>query len=426
MAKLPSLPAGGKSVLRVGVCADMLIGWAGGADLLVMTLRAMHAAEPANKVVLLVPGTPLAEPKLTWKALHFATKDAVKALIGRKRTKYSPEIAQSLAASELIGRIRAHIPTLEVRYMAGLDDGLSLAASELGLDAIYMAMRLPSPRPDCALVGYVPDYQHRHLPRLFSAKEFKLRDKTYGRLISDSDAMVMNARTVAEDILRFTNGRIPSLHALPFTPSLNPEWLQNRPELLAPYAISNPYFIVCNQFWAHKDHLTAFRAMAEPALRRKDALMICTGSTIDYRDPTYFRRLEAEVANLGINSRIRFLGHVPKRDQIELLKHAVGLVQPTLFEGGPGGGSTYEAVALGQRVFLSDIPVNREVDEGDVRFFPQGNHTALSELMSNSLDESPNVMKPSEMVAKSDARLSRYGQGCWDSIRAAVVARNSR
>lgn len=349
----------------------------------------------------------------------------MKALIGRPRLKQNPEASQADAAEELVVRIRRFAPELEVRYSAGLDAGLAQAADDLRLDAVCLAMRLPEPRPDCALVGYVPDYQHRHLPHLFSANELAERDEVFGRLVAGSDAMVMNARAVADDMRRFTPGALPGLHALPFAPNLDPEWLRARPELLAPYAIAGPYFIVCNQFWMHKDHLTAFRAMAEIAGRHPEVSLVCTGGTSDYRDPGYFGKLEAEAAKLGLGTRLRFLGHIPKRDQIELLKHAAALVQPTLFEGGPGGGATYEAVALGQRVLLSDLPVNREIDGGDVRFFPAQDHLALAKLMSAILDEAPPVHECSSLVAKSEARLLRNGEAIWKAVADAVAFRRS-
>jgi glycosyltransferase involved in cell wall biosynthesis len=317
-------------------------------------------------------------------------------------------------------------PDIEVRYSAGLDDGLALAAADLRLDAVYLAMRLPKPRPDCALVGYVPDYQHRHLPHLFSSKELAERDEVFGRLVAGSDAMVMNAKAVAEDMRRFTPEPLPGLHVLPFSPNLNPEWLQDRPELLTSYGVEGPYFIICNQFWMHKDHLTAFRAMAEIVRSRTGVSLVCTGGTTDYRDPTYFGKLKAEAAKLGLESQLRFLGHIPKRDQIELLKHAVALVQPTLFEGGPGGGSTYEAVALGQRVLLSDLPVNLEVDGGDVRFFPCGDYLALARLMATVLDEAPKQRDPAALSENSEARLRRNGEAIWASIDSAITARQGR
>jgi glycosyltransferase involved in cell wall biosynthesis len=104
----------------------------------------------------------------------------------------------------------------------------------------------------------------------------------------------------------------------------------------------------------------------------------------------------------------------------------VALVQPTLFEGGPGGGSTYEAVALGQRVLLSDLPVNREIDDGDVRFFPPGDHVSLSKLMEAALEEEPIRSTPEELASKSDAKLKRYGEAIWASVTAAVASYQNR
>lgn len=388
-----------------------------------MTFRALRTANPSARLWLLVPGHPRQRPKLSWKSFRYAIKDAVKALIGRPRLKQSPEASQAEAAEELVSRVRKHIPDLEVRYSAGLDDGLARAAADLRLDAVYLAMRLPKPRPDCALVGYVPDYQHRHLPHLFSAKELAERDEVFGRLVGGSDAMVMNARAVAEDMRRFTPGPLPALHVLPFSPNLDPAWLKDRPEVLGSYGIAGPYFIICNQFWMHKDHQTAFRALAEVIVRHPEASLICTGGTSDYRDPTYFGKLQAEATRLGLGTHLRFLGHIPKRDQIELLKRAVALVQPTLFEGGPGGGATYEAVALGQRVLLSDLPVNRELDGGDVRFFPAGDHGALAKLMANVLQEEPAREADARLLLENGARLDAYGRSALAAVQAAIASR---
>ena len=58
-------------------------------------------------------------------------------------------------------------------------------------------------------------------------------------------------------------------------------------------------------------------------------------------------------------------------------------MQPTLFEGGPGGGSVYDAIALGVPSIVSDIPINREIVSKftDVQFFKPKDSKSLSELM---------------------------------------------
>ena len=395
-------------------------------DQLVRVARSIKEARPKDGLILLVPEASPGKIRLAWDAFRYAMKSAAKAALGRPRLKQSPHDNRRRCVAELIGRMKEAHPALEVRYATGLDDGLAEAVADLHIDAVFLAMRAPTSRPACALIGYVPDYQHRHLPHLFSPKERIERDEVFSRLVHSSHGMAMNARAVADDMRHFTPEPLPSLHVLPFCPALNADWLGDRPELISAYAINGPYFIVCNQFWIHKDHLTAFRALAEIAKRHPNVSLVCTGGTTDGRDPTYFRKLEAESAKLGLGSRLRLLGHVPKRDQIELLKHAVALVQPTLFEGGPGGGSTYEAVALGKRVLLSDLPVNREIDDEDVRFFPPGDHVSLSKLMEVALKEDPVKISPEELVSKSNARLKRYGEAIWVSVTAAIARFQNR
>ena len=351
-------------------------------------------------------------------------KRAIKALIGQPRAMQSPYLDRAASVAEIIRQMAEIDPKLKVRYRAGFGR-LAAAASDLRLDAVYLAMALPEPRPSCALIGYVADYQHRHLPHLFSADDLAQRDKGFGKLIASSDVMVTTSRAVTEDMRRFTPEPLPELHGLPFSPHLNSEWLQEQPDVLATYAIEGPYFIVCNQFWMHKDHLTVFRALAEIATRRPDVSLVCTGYTSDYRDPTFFGKLQAEAAKLGLGSRLRILGHIPKRDQIELLKRAVSLIQATRFEGGPGGGSTSEAIALGQRVLISDIPINREIQDGDLRFFPTGDHVVLAQLMSEVLSEVPRSPDPDSLIDLNEVRLRRYGEAIWVAIHAAVASREA-
>jgi glycosyltransferase involved in cell wall biosynthesis len=89
----------------------------------------------------------------------------------------------------------------------------------------------------------------------------------------------------------------------------------------------------------------------------------------DSRDPTYVSTLLARVHDLGIRERCKFLGLIPKIDQIQLVKLATAVVQPTLFEGGPGGGTIYDAVSLGRPTIVSDLPANREIEEHVTCFF---------------------------------------------------------
>mgnify|MGYP001373869249 CR=1 FL=1 len=62
------------------------------------------------------------------------------------------------------------------------------------------------------------------------------------------------------------------------------------------------------------------------------------------------------------------MGLVNKKTQIALLKNARALIQPSLFEGGPGGGSCRDAISLDLEIFASDIEINRELVSRHLKF----------------------------------------------------------
>jgi glycosyltransferase involved in cell wall biosynthesis len=110
------------------------------------------------------------------------------------------------------------------------------------------------------------------------------------------------------------------------------------------------------------------------------------------------------------------LGYLPKPEQVALLRAAVALIQPTLFEGGPGGGSTYDAVALGIPAILSDIPVNREVEGVFVSYFPPGDPEALAARMAQALDAPRAAPSQQQLQAEAARRLARLGRTLQQAI----------
>ena len=153
--------------------------------------------------------------------------------------------------------------------------------------------------------------------------------------------------------------------------------------------------------------------------------MVCTGTTGDYRDPGYFAGLQEGLARSGIIPRVHILGMVPKIDQIELLKGSIALIQPTLFEGGPGGGAAYDAVSLGVRCVLSDIAVNREIaNEPGIRLFAARDPAALAEALLD-VGQTPEPPRPDASVLMRQGHARRAA--CGAQLLAAIeFARSKR
>jgi glycosyltransferase involved in cell wall biosynthesis len=240
----------------------------------------------------------------------------------------------------------------------------------------------------------------------------------FSELMATSRAVIVNARCIADELRARHPDSRAKVYALPFAPSPPPDWLIDRPELAAAYRPPGRYFIISNQFWIHKNHRTAFKAFARLRRTNPDVVLLCTGDTTDSRDPAYFPSIQAELAAAGLSDTVRILGLIPKGAQIELLKGAVALLQPTLYEGGPGGGAAFDAIALDVPVLISDIPVNREINWGRVRFFVTTDDAALALLMEEALATETFRRPAGPLLAAGQDRIAAAGEVIWSAIAA--------
>jgi glycosyltransferase involved in cell wall biosynthesis len=359
--------------MRVGLLGHGFVSWAGGIDFLRGITSSLHHADSSIDLHVLVPTR---GPRLAaWQALHRTYRGA-RRLIGRGSA--APPALDKRHAAEFV---RGAERPVELHEIDIGERAIARQAARLALDVVLPSMFPLQTAFPVPWVGYVYDFQHRYLPHLFTALEVAGRDTAFDAMLARARTVIVNARAVASDAARFHPEGRAAIFALPFSAAPQPEWLLAGEATPERYGITGPYFIVCNQFWKHKDHRTAFEAFARVAASDRNLELVCTGPTDDYRAPAYFGDLQRRVSELGLSDRIRILGMIPKLDQIALMKGALALIQPTLFEGGPGGGAVFDAVALGIPCLVSDIPVNQEIVERGVRFFPAGDAVALALLM---------------------------------------------
>jgi len=297
------------------------------------------------------------------------------------------------------------------------------AATRIGIDIL-----LPSVAPlPTALsfpwVGYIFDFQHRQLPHFFTAKEFRFREHFFSQIMRDANSVIVNSRDTAKIAADLYPAYASKLFPLPFCAIPNPEWLAIN-NCAPSRGLNTPYFIISNRFWLHKDHETAFRALAMLPARHRDVAIVCTGETTDYRSREHFPRLMSLVESLGLTNRVLVVGLIPKAQQIALMKGSVALLQPTLCEGGPGGGATYDAISLGVPVILSNIPINFEISgERETSFFKARDPASLASLMTSALDSPLNRDPPEALLARGRDRWRMYTAALRDLIYHTIALR---
>jgi glycosyltransferase involved in cell wall biosynthesis len=394
-------------MIRIGIPTQGFRDWAGGVDFLFSVVDSLRAAPEAIDLHLL---DPIPRAPHGWKRLRWA----IAARLGARTGDRAPP---ALDCAAIAARCDA------THRLPDGAEAIAEAGRRLQLDVILPSHGvLPGSMP-CPWIGYLYDFQHRHLPHLFTERERRKRDEAFARMVEAAPAIVVNSRDTAAEARRLYPRAAARIHALPFNASPRPEWLDG-PVVGSMVAPSGPYFLVSNQFWVHKDHATAFRAFALVAGRHPDVRLVCTGQTSDFRRPEYFATLIALLDTLGVNDRVTIAGLLPKKEQIELLKGAVAVIQPTLCEGGPGGGAVYDAVSLGVRAIVSDIPINRELSgEPVVAFFPTGDPEALADAMLHALATPRPTVSANVLRDRGQARRAACGRVILDIVAALMAGR---
>ena len=400
--------------MRIGILAQDFLSWQGGADFLDVVARSLLAAPERHHLILLVP---LRGPRIWARSLRLATRRWLR----QKNTPwnwYPPSL--DYFRSEL-----ASLPP-QVRRV-WLDIGhrsLQRAVARQQLDVVLPSVHTLGSNFPIPWLGYAYDFQHHYFPEFFSKKDCLSRDSHFQAIFNDPPVTLVNSRTVAEDARRLVHPLSARIYALPFTPLLRSGWKFTDSSLYGRYNLNSsiPYFLVSNQFWPHKNHEVVFRASALLQREGFQFQVLCTGAIDTAETKPVASKLSDEFKDLLAKGTVRLLGWIPKLDQIGLLRLATAIIQPSRFEGGPGGGVAYHAIALGRPLLLSDLPVNREVIGDRVMFFPCENAEDLAKLMRDRLSRPSVVSEPwTVLQQRSDAAAHACGKILEEAIQEAMV-----
>lgn len=229
---------------------------------------------------------------------------------------------------------------------------------------------------------WIPDFQHHHLPHLFSPEEIENKNRNIAAIARSTGTLLLSSQTALADFQRFYPSATVNTVVWRFTSTLKADPNQDPRQQLSAYNLPEKFIYVANQFWKHKDHATLFEALGR--LRQGGMIIpvVCTGHTEDPRDPDYFLSIKSLLKAQRIETQTIILGIIPRDIQCALFRVAAIIVQPSNFEGW----STVleDAKALGRPIIASDIPTHQEqlVETAQTRLFHARDVTDLAETLA--------------------------------------------
>jgi glycosyltransferase involved in cell wall biosynthesis len=233
-------------------------------------------------------------------------------------------------------------------------------------------------------INWIPDFQHLHLPNMFSVRELKSRDASFMSLIQNSDKIVLSSFDALKDLKVFAPEYIKKANVLQFVSQPDTKYFtlnnESKAQLREKYNLTDEFFYMPNQFWKHKNHMFVFEAINELKKEGVMIFLVCTGHLNDYRNKTYIEEIKIFIKENNLEKNIKLLGLVDYEDVFSLMKFSKVVINPSLFEG--WSSTVEECKSVGKNMILSDLNVHKE-QYPEAVFFEKNNIESLKNILKN-------------------------------------------
>jgi glycosyltransferase involved in cell wall biosynthesis len=219
------------------------------------------------------------------------------------------------------------------------------------VDVVHTPSLLVPPSSRAPLVVTIHDISFRLFPRYHSRWPRAIAELGLRRAVSHADAIITDARSTADDLIRHTRAPASKLHVVPIAadPVFRP---LDDPEILRKYGIDAPYLLFVGTFEPRKNILAIVEAFAE--LPDRSVKLVLTGAA-----GWLLEDMGARVAELKLQDRVIFTGYVPDESIAALMSSSLGFVYPSWYEG--FGLPVLEAMQCGAPVITSCVSSLPEV-----------------------------------------------------------------
>jgi glycosyltransferase involved in cell wall biosynthesis len=241
--------------------------------------------------------------------------------------------------------------------------------------ARFFGWRLPVPA-----VAWIPDFQHRHMPHLFSRSAYWKREIGFRAQIMAGRRILLSSKDAESDCIYFYPRAIGKTVVASFAARIEsaPSLLESK-EISAGLGFSGSFFHLPNQMWRHKNHSCVIDALTVLKSQGHELKIAITGKEADDRAPDYVDALRKKVRDSGLQDQFYMLGMQPYKTIQALMAACDAVINPSFFEG--WSTTVEEAKSIGTPLILSDIAVHREQAGTNARYFDPRSPSDLAECL---------------------------------------------
>ncbi|HMG83784.1 MAG TPA: glycosyltransferase family 1 protein [Ferruginibacter sp.] len=230
-------------------------------------------------------------------------------------------------------------------------------------------------------IYWIPDFQEMYFPEFFSIGQLNYRKHWQNKIAASNNEIVFSSKDAHKDFVKLYPRSKAKQYIIPFAVT-HPDYQQiDLDSVVKKYQLPENYFFCPNQFWMHKNQLIVLEAIRTlQVAHNKDVTIVFSGKISDAIQNNYFGKLEEYTIQNNMANNVLFLGFIDRKEQLLIMKHALAVIQPSLFEGW----STVieDAKAMDQNIIASNLAVHIEqLNEKAVYFDPHDSNSLVKALL---------------------------------------------
>jgi hypothetical protein len=153
-------------------------------------------------------------------------------------------------------------------------------------------------------------------------------------------------------------------------------------------------------------------------------LFVCTGSTDDPQYASVLMMVRGLMEKLGVSRRFRLVGHLPRAEQLALMRASLAVVQPSFFES--WSMVVEEARLFGKPLILTESRAHFEQAGREAHYFRTADSAHLETVLAEvipTLAPGPNLAEEGKALERGRALSLAYGRAICALAEETIAAR---
>jgi glycosyltransferase involved in cell wall biosynthesis len=218
------------------------------------------------------------------------------------------------------------------------------------------------------VLSTIHDLMHRYekrFPEVSANGEYESREESYRNICKYTKGILVDSEVGKRHVQESYGLPEDHIFILPYIPPKYIYKYETSSDFDIRYKLPPKFIFYPAHFWHHKNHVGLLYAIAQLKEEIPDLQLVLVGSKHNS-----YKRVRQYVTELGLETNIHFVGHVPNQDIPGFYRRARALVMPTYF--GPTNIPPLEAFVLGCPTATSAVyGIPDQVGDATLLFNPE-------------------------------------------------------